>query len=574
MDEELSEWIERRFAVPSVRASKVTTLSDAVATHVRPGDRVHLGLTHARGSAAHWELLRQHIGTEPGFELCAVQMTTPQTPFVHAGLARKVVTSWAGDSYWGPAPSPVYQRAWKAGLEFEQWSILTFAQRLAAGARGVALTTTRALANSSMETDLGLQRAPDGSVLIPALVPDVSLVHAPAADENGNVLFSPPLFESLNGALAAMRGAVVTVDRVVDASFVREHAHMARLPASAVAAVVEAPLGAHPGGLLPTGIDGVQPYGEDWEFWVELRKAGKDPATLDEWIKEWIVGPGSHEGYVAKLGQARVAALRERSEPDAWRAQLETFGDFDAPPNAIETAIVAAARVLAERIEVGGLNTMLAGAGMANLAAWLAAYDLAERGTHVDLVAEMGLVGYWPRPGEPILFNQRNFPTCTMLTEIDIALGVLVGGARARSIGALGAAQVDRHGNINSTCVPGSHLLMGSGGANDVITCATESVVLATQSKERFLERVPYVTGPGDRVSALVSTLGIYRRDADGEFVLTEVFGSEVAAAVRECRERCGWDLRVAPGVAAASAPTRAEVRMLRLMDPKGWFRA
>ena len=62
---------------------------------------------------------------------------------------------------------------------------------------------------------------------------------------------------------------------------------MARLPASAVAAVVHAPLGAHPGGVLPTGIDGVQAYGEDWEFWVEIRKASKDPATMDAWIKEW-----------------------------------------------------------------------------------------------------------------------------------------------------------------------------------------------------------------------------------------------------------------------------------------------
>src|SRR5205823_1683472 len=97
---------------------------------------------------------------------------------------------------------------------------------------------------------------------------------------------------------------------------------------------------------------------------------------------------------------------------------------------------------LADAVKKSAHQTMLAGAGMANLAAWLAAYSLADEGIIVDLIAEMGLVGYWPRPGEPILFNQRNFPTCTMLSDIDTTLAVLIGGGRARSIGALGAAQV------------------------------------------------------------------------------------------------------------------------------------
>ena len=213
---------------------------------------------------------------------------------------------------------------------------------------------------------------------------------------------------------------------------------------------------------------------------------------------------------------------------------------------------------------------MLAGAGNANLAAWLAAYMLAADEVALDLVAEMGLVGYWPRPGEPILFNQRNFPTCTMLSDIDHTLGVLVGGARAHSIGALGAAQVDRHGNINSTEVPGEHLLMGSGGANDVITCATDTVVLAAQSAGRFVDQVPYITGPGDRVGTVVSTRGIYRKD-QGELILTDVFERD---GVEACRARCGWALRVAGTVGTVDPPGTDEVKMLRLMDPHGWFRS
>ncbi|MFN2614030.1 MAG: CoA-transferase [Actinomycetota bacterium] len=573
MDKGLRDWAERRFAVPEARGSKVASLADAVRAHVQPGDAIHLGLTHARGSAAFWELIRAFYGSDPRFTLLAVAASSPISPLIHAGLAAKLVTSWAGDSYWTPGPNGVYARAWSAGFPIEQWSILTYVQRLAAGARGLSKATTRSLVGSSMEANEGVSLLDGATALIPPLVPDVSIFHAPAADERGNVLFSPPLFEDVHGALAARRGVIVTVDRLVDEAFVRAHAHMTRLPASAVSAVVEAPFGAHPGGLLPTGIEGVAAYGEDYEFWVDIRSAAKDPALMDAWIKEWVLEPRTHEAYVERLGRARLDGLERRSDPSKWLDELTVPADLDDEPNAIEWAIVAAARALRESIGANGYRTMLAGAGMANLAAWLAAYDLAEAGTLVDIVAEMGLVGYWPRPGEPILFNQRNFPTCTMLTDIDHTLGVLIGGARARSIGSLGAAQVDRAGNINSTEIPGALLLMGSGGANDVITNATESLVICAQSPDRFVERVPYVTGPGARVQTVVSTLGVYRKDGD-ELVLTAVFDADLDAAARECVARCGWDLRVARSLERVDAPSREEIRTLRLMDPKGWFRS
>ena len=576
--EDLRRWIERRFAVPAATTDKVRTLRDAVADGVRPGDALHLGMTHTRGSAAIWEVLRQFHGSDPGFTLLGVQVSSGYSPLVHAGLARKIVTSWAGDSYYTPGPNPIYQRAWAEGVAFEHWSILTYAQRLAAGARGLAWTTTASLGGSSMETDNAehVRRLDDGTIAISALVPDVSIFHAPAADPQGNVLVAPPLMENLSGALAARRGTIVTVDRIVDADTVRENAHLTRIPASAVRAVVEAPLGGHPGGLLASGVPGVVSYGEDYEFWVDIRKAARDPATMDAWIKEWVFGCDTHERYVERLGADRVELLRRRAEPQSWHDELDAVLptiELDAPPNAIETAIVAAARAVKERAEAVGATAMLAGAGMANLAAWLAAYDCAADGMHVDLVAEMGLVGYWPRPGEPILFNQRNFPTCTMLADIDTTLAVIIGGGRARSIGSLGAAQVDKHGNVNSTLIPGKTLLMGSGGANDVATCATESVVVVTQDPSRMLDHVPYVTAPGDRVTRLVTTLGVYEKD-QGEFVLTGVYDGDTTAAVKECRDRCGWDLNVARDVATVSPPTTEEIRTLRVMDPRGWFRS
>src|SRR5207244_152238 len=162
-------------------------------------------------------------------------------------------------------------------------------------------------------------------------------------------------------------------------------------------------------------------------------------------IKEWVLDVVSHEAYRALLGSTRIERLKRRGRVDGWREDLEAAlegVDLSAPPTPEERAVVEASRVLRSRIKDRGYRTLLAGAGMSNLAAWLAAYSLAEEGVPIDLAAEMGLVGYWPVAGEPMLFNQRNFPTCTMLADIDWTMSILVGGATARAIGALGAAQV------------------------------------------------------------------------------------------------------------------------------------
>jgi glutaconate CoA-transferase subunit B len=113
---------------------------------------------------------------------------------------------------------------------------------------------------------------------------------------------------------------------------------------------------------------------------------------------------------------------------------------------------------------------------------------------------------------------------------------------------------------------------MGSGGANDVVTCASESIVIAAQAKGRFVDQVPYITGPGDRVGAVVSTLGGYHKK-DGALILTGVFGDDPIRAARECIARTGWKLQVARTLEVIEAPSREELRMLRIMDPRAWFR-
>ena len=149
------------------------------------------------------------------------------------------------------------------------------------------------------------------------------------------------------GALAARRGVIVTVERIVDD--VRPWSHLVRIPAHRVLAVVECPMGAHPGGLY-TGDVPVDGYGEDYEFWVDARAATRaGEAEYDAWIRHWVLEVETQEQWLDRLGAERVAALRAKADPGSWRADADAYPpDLDAPVNAWERAAVWGARHLAD----------------------------------------------------------------------------------------------------------------------------------------------------------------------------------------------------------------------------------
>jgi hypothetical protein len=208
----------------------------------------------------------------------------------------------------------------------------------------------------------------------------------------------------------------VTVERVVDD--IRPWSHLVRIPAHRVLAVVECPMGAHPGGLYAGALP-VDGYGEDYEFWVDARAATRAD-DYDAWIRKWVLDVESQDQWVAQLGAERVAALRAKASPDSWRADEATYvPDLEAPVNAWERAAVWGARYLADRVLATDADAVLAGAGVANLSAWLGVELARARGSRVQLTAEIGLWGYDATPADPFVLNHRNFPTATMLTGGD-----------------------------------------------------------------------------------------------------------------------------------------------------------
>jgi acyl CoA:acetate/3-ketoacid CoA transferase alpha subunit/acyl CoA:acetate/3-ketoacid CoA transferase beta subunit len=548
-----------------------TTLAEAVATHVRAGDVLHPVVGHTRWSAATREVVRQWWGRDPQFTLVMLSLSSLGALFFRGGLVRKVVTGYSGDTFPNFTPNPWFAGAYERGeVEVEHWSFLAFAQRLEAAARGLPAIVTRSIAGSSMEANDAYARVaspfgPGEVGLLAPLVPDVALLHAPVADPQGNVALHPPLLEGVWGALAARRGAIVTVERVVDD--LRPWSHLVRLPAHRVLAVVEAPMGAHPGGLY-TGDLPVDGYGEDYDFWIEARAATRSEG-YDDWIRHWVLDVETQEQWLERLGAQRVAALRAKARPDSWRDDEDRYvPDLEAPVNAWERAAVWAARYLADRIEQTGAHAVLAGAGVANLAAWLSVRKARERGCDVQLTAEIGLWGYDATPADPFVLNHRNFPTATMLSDAQTVLGALVGGAGTKTIGCLGGAQIDRFGNVNSTWIPPEPFLVGSGGGNDVASTALENVVVATLTPQRTPERCGYVTSPGRTVRALVTDLGTFEKH-DGELVLAALAPDADVGAVQAA---CGWEVRVVRDPARLEPPAQDEVEALRRWDPRGWF--
>jgi acyl CoA:acetate/3-ketoacid CoA transferase alpha subunit/acyl CoA:acetate/3-ketoacid CoA transferase beta subunit len=557
---------------------KQCSLTDAVARHVRAGDVLHPVVGHTRWSAATREVVRQWWGRDPQFTLVMLSLSSLGALFFRGKLVRNVITGYSGDTFPNFTPNPVFAGAYERGeVDVEHWSFLAFAQRLEAGARGLPAIVTRSIAGSSMEQNDGYARvaSPFGDVgLLSPLRADVAILHAPIADREGNVAMQPPLLEGVWGALGARRGAIVTVERVVDD--IRPWSHLVRIPAHRVLAVVECPLGAHPGGCF-TGSLPADGYGEDYEFWVDARAATRSD-DYDAWIRKWVLEVTTQEQWVAQLGAERVRSLREKASPDSWRSDEATFPpDLDAPVNAWEHAAVWGARYLADRVVATDADAVLAGAGVANLSAWLGVQLARERGAHVQLTAEIGLWGYDATPADPFVLNHRNFPTALMLNDANTVLGALVGGAGTTTIGCLGGAQVDRFGNVNSTRIEPRPFLVGSGGGNDVASTATENVVVATLTPQRTPRDCSYVTSPGRAVRALVTDLGVLEKHgelATAELVLTAVppGPASVADRVAEAQAACGWELRAAPDVSELKAPTAAEVEALRRWDPRGWF--
>ena len=581
--------LTRMFAAPAdghFGTSKVMPLDDAIRAHVKPGMMLHFAYSEGRPMAASNALVRVFAGTEPGFTIVSAGLVSNQAALVTERIVGKLIVSFVGENYPTPAPNRLFQAAIDGGaVEVENHSLLAISQRLAAGAYGFPFMPTRSWAGSSLAENACYREMDDpfgggGKIgVLSALVPDVTFVHGLAADTEGNIILSPPFGEGDLAAFAARKGVIATVERIVSPGYIRRHAHLVKIPAYRVLSVSEAPFGCHPYAIYsPPGVD-IPAYVEDGRAFAELRAASRKPELFDAWVKEWILGVESHDAYLAKLGAERLNALRGAAADDAWLddvdpavlARLEALEGYDSR----EMMVVAAARAVEGKVRDEGRMVVEAGVGLANLAAWLAVTRLQQEDRiPAELVAEIGLYGYLPKAGEPFIFSNRNLPTCKSMTGVEAVLGLYVAGRHNNCIAIIGAGQIDRHGNINSTKTGDGRFLLGSGGANDITSGAADTIAVTQQSRHRLVDALPYVTSPGHHVSTLVTDLGVYEKE-DGVLTLTQYFpidGLSETEIVARIREQCGWPLAVSARLKKATPPRREDLLRLRLYDIRNDF--
>jgi acyl CoA:acetate/3-ketoacid CoA transferase alpha subunit/acyl CoA:acetate/3-ketoacid CoA transferase beta subunit len=576
-----SEGRQIRFDLPvSEGTSKLADLGDAIERFVHPGATVHVGYSDARPNAALRELTRRFAGTDPQFTIVSAGLVNLQHALIELGLVRKLIVSFAGENYPVARPNPALVRAISEGrVEIEHWSLWALIARLTAGALGVSHFPVQSMRGSSMGDEAALRGElidvpgdPGNSTsLVSALRPDIVLLHGAAADEFGNIVLAAPYGEGHVGALAATGGVIATVERVVSTEEIRRMNTLTRIPGHVVRAVCEAPFGAHPYGFNNPGIAGIDSYTEDAEFMAATLAASKTPETFRDYITEWILALPGHRGYLAQLGAPRIAALRRSATPPRV-AHVPT----DSTAGVLETQVVVTARRLEQAARIRGHQVILAGVGLANLAAWLGARRLRDVGVDIELMAEIGLFGYTPGPGEPFIFAGQNVPTNKLLTDVMGVLGTYVSGPATKCIGLVGAGQIDGTGAINSTYTDDGEFIVGSGGANDVLSAADEVIVTVSHQRDRLVDSVRYVTSPGERVRTIVTDLCVFERfDGQSLFVLTALLpaaGHNVEEALGEVRRRTGFGYTVAQPVTLEPAPTPAELDVLRAFDPDRLF--
>ena len=219
--------------------NKVVSLEEAIRRYVKPGAKIHMAATHCCSGAAILEIARQFHGKQPDFTLIMRGIRDTATILMHLGLIKKVITTFSGNVYPWYSPNAVAQKAYsQKTVELEDWTVLTFPLMLMAGALGIGFMPTTSLVGSSMaeknKDSFAVIDDPFGSGkkigLLKALCPDISIVHGLAADREGNTIIAAPYSESTWGAKASTGGVIVTVEKLVSTSFIRENAHLVENP--------------------------------------------------------------------------------------------------------------------------------------------------------------------------------------------------------------------------------------------------------------------------------------------------------------------------------------------------------
>ena len=292
-------------------AEKLMSMSEAIKKFVHDGDVLYMaGFTHLIPHSAGHEIIRQKIRN---LTLCR---PTPDIVFdqmIAAGCGKKVVFSWAGNP--GVGPLRAFRRAVEKGypnsIEIEEYSHFSMICRIFAGALHLPFFPLKSLRgvdlpkNNPKIKTINCPYTGQEICVVPPLNPDVSIIHAQRADENGNVQVWGITGDHKEAAFASKK-VIVTVEEVVDDYVIRSDPNKTLVPDFIVDALVEEPWAAH-----PSYAQGY--YDRDNEFYIAWDKISMGTDTLEKYLEEWVFGVKDRAEYVKKLGAEKLMKLKPKS---------------------------------------------------------------------------------------------------------------------------------------------------------------------------------------------------------------------------------------------------------------------
>ncbi len=277
--------------------SKVIPLAEAVRQFVRDGDLVYAaGFTHLIPFAAGHEIIRQ------GKRDLTLARATPDLIYdqmVAGGCARKVIFSYMGNP--GVGSLRIVRTEIEAGrLEWEEYSHFGMISRLQAGATGLPFMPMNPTAAGDLERvnpNYRTVKDPYSGgevVVVPALKPDVAIVHVQRADADGNAHIWGIIGEQKEAAFAAER-VILTAEEIVDEAIIRSDPNRTLIPGFIVDAVCQVPYCAH-----PSYTQGY--YDRDNSFYLKWDEISSSREATHNYLDEWVYGVKDRSEYWQKLG--------------------------------------------------------------------------------------------------------------------------------------------------------------------------------------------------------------------------------------------------------------------------------
>ena len=276
-------------------AAKLATMHDAIAAHVHDGDTVAIeGFTHLICFAAAHEIIRQR---RRGLTLCRLTPDLVADQMIAAGCLERLVFSWAGNP--GAGSLHAFRRAvekHERPLAIEEYSHFGMVARFAAGAAGLPFWPLRNYDGTDLPRvnpnirSVACPFTGEMMAAVPALTPDVTIVHVQRADDHGNAQVWGITGVQKEAAFAAKR-VIVVAEEIVDAAVIRSDPNRTLIPAFIVSAVVHEPWGAH-----PSYAQGY--YDRDNAFYVEWEAISRDASRLDAYLRDLVYGVADRAAYL------------------------------------------------------------------------------------------------------------------------------------------------------------------------------------------------------------------------------------------------------------------------------------